>query len=595
MKLIIALTFLLTSAFSYAQNRTVNEEKAEIYKEIQSLIVADSVYRSYLKEQIKRLDGMVASNKKEEPQMVLNGIPVKPFGDTLFFVHRKGHISAYNRAKAISDSLVNIASHHLFLIDTVELIEIEDHYQLVFNNNVIHTIDSMDAKLMQSSRIQIAKKRQKKLNEALHNKVYGQGKDAGLYALVGLIVLCIFIIIINKAYRFALNKVINKNWFKNIWVKNVRILTEENQLKFIKYLMMAIRLSLIFTLIYLYLPIVGQFSPPLQDISDRLLSYVIDPVKDIIKSALGFLPNLLKIIIILAFFHYLIEFIKIFADAIKSERLKLPGFYPDWVQPTMKIIKFMLYTFMVIMVFPLLPGAESNEFKGISVFVGVLLSIGSTSVITNAISGIVITYMRRFNIGDWIKAGDIMGEVVERSLFVTRLRTSKNEIVTIPNSKISESQTINYSQPINRYKLIIHTTVTIGYDVPWRKVHGMLKEAAELTDGLLAGEIPFVLQTSLDDFYVSYQLNAYTKQPEKMARIYSRLHQNIQDIFSREDVEIMSPHYRANRADDEITIPDFALMQDQKKNKAPKQDVDDNTPGINDAPEEQPPEDNDDK
>ncbi|WP_281613876.1 mechanosensitive ion channel family protein [Flammeovirga sp. SubArs3] len=595
MKLIIALTFLLTSAFSYAQNRTVNEEKAEIYKEIQSLIVADSVYRSYLKEQIKRLDGMVASNKKEEPQMVLNGIPVKPFGDTLFFVHRKGHISAYNRAKAISDSLVNIATHHLFLIDTVELIEIEDHYQLVFNNNVIHTIDSMDAKLMQSSRIQIAKKRQKKLNEALHNKVYGQGKDAGLYALVGLIVLCIFIIIINKAYLFALNKVINKNWFKNIWVKNVRILTEENQLKFIKYLMMAIRLSLIFTLIYLYLPIVGQFSPPLQDISDRLLSYVIDPVKDIIKSALGFLPNLLKIIIILAFFHYLIEFIKIFADAIKSERLKLPGFYPDWVQPTMKIIKFMLYTFMVIMVFPLLPGAESNEFKGISVFVGVLLSIGSTSVITNAISGIVITYMRRFNIGDWIKAGDIMGEVVERSLFVTRLRTSKNEIVTIPNSKISESQTINYSQPINRYKLIIHTTVTIGYDVPWRKVHGMLKEAAELTDGLLAGEIPFVLQTSLDDFYVSYQLNAYTKQPEKMARIYSRLHQNIQDIFSREDVEIMSPHYRANRADDEITIPDFALMQDQKKNKAPKQDVDDNTPGINDAPEEQPPEDNDDK
>ncbi|MBB3700327.1 mechanosensitive ion channel [Flammeovirga yaeyamensis] len=591
MRTYITILFLLSTIPLLAQN---SKTETQVYKEIQSLIVADSVYRNYLRTQIDRLDSLVKGDQKALPKNFDKGVPVIPFNDTIFYVHSKGHMSAFKRAHAIADTIRNITEHSLFALDTVELSEFEDHYQLVFDGRVIHSIDSLDALKMGTSREKLAKTRQQKINKTVHDKIYGQGKKAGIYALVGLIVLVFLIKLINRIYRFSLTKVVQKNWFKNIWVKNVRILTEENQLRFLRYIMLFIRFSIILSLIYLYLPIVGQFSPPLQDISDKLLGYVIDPIKDIFRSAFAFLPNLLKIFIIIGFFHYLIELIKIFAEAIRTERLKVPGFYPDWVQPTMKIIRFVLYTFMVIMIFPLLPGAESNEFKGISVFVGVLLSIGSTSVITNAISGIVITYMRRFKIGDWIKVGDVMGEVVERSMFVTRLRSPKNEIITLPNSKISDSQTINYSQPINRYKLIIHTTVTIGYDVPWRKVHEMLKESAEMTDGLIAGEIPFVLQTSLDDYYVSYQLNAYTKQPEKLGRIYSRLHQNIQDVFSREGVEIMSPHYRANREDNEITTPPFELMKDEEKPKSVQQpqkdDKEDDEPGINDAASEQPPE-----
>ncbi|OHX64923.1 mechanosensitive ion channel family protein [Flammeovirga pacifica] len=587
-------TLLLTTSFlcAFAQNNSKKE--AEVYKEIQSLIIADSIYRTYLRDQISRLDSLVKGDQPQKQRFVKKGIPVAPFADTIFYVHSKGHMSAFKRAHAISDSIRNITEHSLFSFDSVELSEFEDHYQLVYNDKIIHSIDTLDALRVGMSREDLAIDRKDKINKALHDKIYGQGKKAGFYAFIGLVILILLIKIINKIYHFALKKVVEKNWFKNIWVKNVRVLTEENQLRFLRYILLFLRFAFILSLIYLYLPIVGQFSPPLQDISDRLLGYVIDPIKDIFKSALAFLPNLLKIFIIIGFFHYFIELIKIFAEAIKKERLKVPGFYPDWVQPTMKIIRFVLYTFMVIMIFPLLPGAESNEFKGISVFVGVLLSIGSTSVITNAISGIVITYMRRFKIGDWIKVGDVMGEVVERSMFVTRLRSPKNEIITLPNSKISDSQTINYSQPINRYKLIIHTTVTIGYDVPWRQVHEMLKESAEMTDGLIAGEIPFVLQTSLDDYYVSYQLNAYTKQPEKLGRIYSRLHQNIQDVFSREGVEIMSPHYRANREDNVITTPPFEKMQEVVKPKKeeikPVEKEEKEEPGINDDATEQPPE-----
>ncbi|TRX66792.1 mechanosensitive ion channel family protein [Flammeovirga kamogawensis] len=573
--LLLCLISILSNSFAQQSTQEKREkEQLEVYNEIKSLIVADSIYRVYLREQIARLDSLSGVKKKSKQVFLPNGIPVAPFSDTLFYVHRRKSMSASLRAKSLEDSLRKIADNTLYLIDSVDIEPFEHTYKLVFKGETIHVVDTVDAKLAQTSKIELARERQYLINYSLHEKINYQGKYAGMIALIGLFLLLFFFKMIGKGYRLALIKVVrdNKGWFRNKRVKNVKVLTEENQINIARYLLLIIRFGLIFILISLYLPIVGRFSPPLRDISDEFFGYIFNPFIDILKSFIEYTPNLLKIGVIIFVFHYTIQLVKTFADAIADGRLKIQGFYPDWVPPTFKIIKFVLYTFMVIMIFPLLPGAESQEFKGISVFVGVLLSIGSTSVITNAISGIVITYMRRFKIGDWIRIGDIMGEVVERSLFVTRLKTSKNEIVTIPNSKISESNTINYSQPINRFKLIIHTTVTIGYDVPWRKVHAMLKEAAEITDGLIAGEIPFVLQTSLDDYYVSYQLNAHTRQPEKLARIYSRLHQNIQDVFAREGVEIMSPHYRSNREDNEITIPDFKLMQDAPKEEKPPMD-----------------------
>ncbi|MBD0404292.1 mechanosensitive ion channel family protein [Flammeovirga sp. EKP202] len=564
--ILFVLSFFTLALISNAQNTTIAKEQLQMYKEIQSLIVADSIYRDFLRRQLSKLDSLSNKGVKKKAKFLVKGKPVIPFEDTLFFVHRRNNISALQRATTLSDSIVEIAENTLYLIDSVELQIFDTNYQLVYQEIVLHTIDSIDASLSSMSTIELAKFRQEKINHALRDKINYQGQVSGIIALIGLVILMILIVVINRVYKVTMIKVIRdeKGWFRSKTVKNVRILTEENQILIARYILAGIRIAFIVILVSLYLPIVGRFSPPLRDFSDEVFGYIIDPFVEIIYAIIAYTPSLLKIIVIILVFHFTIRIIKTFAKAIAEGRLKIHGFYPDWVPPTLKIIKFVLYTFMVIMIFPLLPGAESQEFRGISVFVGVLLSIGSTSVITNAISGIVITYMRRFKIGDWIKINDVMGEVVERSLFVTRLKSSKNEIITIPNSKISESNTINYSQPINRYKLIIHTTVTIGYDVPWRKVHAMLKEAAEMTEGLIAGEIPYVLQTSLDDYYVSYQLNAHTRQPQKIPRIYSKLHQNIQDIFAREKVEIMSPHYRANREDNEITIPDYKLMKDEE-------------------------------
>lgn len=210
---------------------------------------------------------------------------------------------------------------------------------------------------------------------------------------------------------------------------------------------------------------------------------------------------------------------------------------------------------MVVVIFPYLPGSDSPIFQGVSVFLGVLFTFGSSGSLSNVVAGLVLTYMRLFKIGDRVKIGDVIGDVIEKSLLVTRIRTIKNEIISIPNSTVMSSHTINYSSDTVDKGLIMHTTVTIGYDVPWKEIHQALLNAADRTDLLLKEPKPFVLQTSLDDFYVSYQINAYTKEANKQTNIYSQLHCNIQDCCNEMGIEILSPHYRAARDGNHTTIP----------------------------------------
>jgi small-conductance mechanosensitive channel len=236
-------------------------------------------------------------------------------------------------------------------------------------------------------------------------------------------------------------------------------------------------------------------------------------------------------------------------------QLKLPDFHPEWARPTYQIVRVLTYALMFVLIFPYLPGSDSAVFQGVSVFFGVLLSLGSSSAVANVVAGLVITYMRPFAVGDRVKLGDVVGDVVEKSLLVTRLRTVKNEEVTIPNSTVLNGHTINYSKLCDKEGVILHTTVTIGYDVPWRQVHALLLAAAARTPGLLTTPAPFVLQTALNDWYVAYELNAHTLQAQHMLEQYSQLHGNIQDCFNEAGVEIMSPSYLNLRDANETTLP----------------------------------------
>ena len=371
---------------------------------------------------------------------------------------------------------------------------------------------------------------------------------------------------LNKGFT-ALNKRLVKRsskLFNGLKIKNYQLFTAEKQALLIKYVLRIIKWIIIVAIVYLSLPLVLSIFPSTKTIAYTLLGYVTDPLLSLGKAVVGFIPNLFFIVVIILASRLIIRGLKFFASEIQQGNLEINGFYPEWSKPTLNIVKIIVYALTFVMIFPYLPGSGSDVFKGVSVFLGVLFSLGSSSAIANIVAGLVITYMRAFKIGDRIKIGDITGDVLEKTLLVTRVKTIKNEEITIPNSTILNSSTTNFSSKSKEEGIILHSTVTIGYDVDWRLVHELLEKAVETVEGADLSKKPYVLQTSLDDFYVSYQINFYSQQPNMMAKMYSQLHANIQDEFNEAGIEILSPHYRAARDGGAMAVPAKYLPKDYK-------------------------------
>jgi len=326
----------------------------------------------------------------------------------------------------------------------------------------------------------------------------------------------------------------------------------------------VLRIAVFVLLVYLYLPIVFSFFTVTQGWASALLGYVLAPIQSMWAAFVNYLPNLFTLLVIFFITRYALRFVRFLFNEIGKEAIQIPGFVAEWAEPTYKIVRFLILAFVMVVAFPYLPGSDSPAFQGVSIFVGVLFSLGSTSAIANIVAGIVLTYMRPFKLGDRVKIADTTGDVVEKTLLVTRLRTIKNVDVTIPNAMVLSSHIINFSSSADDKGLILHTTVTIGYDIPWRKVHELLISSAMMTENVLKEPAPFVLQTGLNDYYPAYELNAYTNNSKIAARTYSELHQNIQDKFNEAGVEIMSPAYTAVRDGNQIALPGDYLPKNYK-------------------------------
>jgi small-conductance mechanosensitive channel len=346
---------------------------------------------------------------------------------------------------------------------------------------------------------------------------------------------------------------------KPVKVKTVEILSEKRIAILIGGAFKALRLFSFVVLGYIYITVLFSFFEFTQTWAGTLFGYIIDPLWDVLTAFIKYLPNVFFILVIAYVTRYVIKFIKLIFDELRQGKLTLPGFYGEWADPTYKIVRFLILAFAAIVIFPYLPGSDSPIFQGITIFFGLLFSLGSTSAIANIVAGVVLTYMRPFKIGDRVRIADTVGDIKEKTLLVTRVRTIKNVDVTIPNAMVLGSHIINFSSSAEDPGLILHTSVTIGYNAQWETVHTLLIAAADATPGILKEPRPFVLQTGLDDFYVSYELNVYTNQPNIMAMTYSTLHQNIQNKFNEAGVEIMSPHYTAVRDGNQTAIPENYL------------------------------------
>ncbi len=509
-------------------------------------------------------------SEKEIPSVKLKGYPVKPFKDTLFFVYNHvGSFSAKERADYITSKIKRLYSESFFEKDSIKVVPSDVSMDIVYQGDlVIMSVFDVDAKAENSTINKIANRNLAKIKSAIlyQNENYSQlPKRIGFTTLLVLII-GVVLFLVGKVFNLIRNYIVkNKTrYFKGVNYNTIKILSpEKQQVLFLRFFGVIKIITLIF-IVYLSLPVLFSIFPATKDYTTMLLRWILTPAKSALMGFVGFLPSLFTIIVIVIIFKYSIKVIKFFFDEIKSENIKIDGFYSDWALPTFNVIRLLMYAFMLVIIFPYLPGSDSPIFKGVSVFVGVLFSLGSSNAIANMVAGLVITYMRPFKIGDFIKIGDVSGEVIEKTALVTRIRTPKFEDITIPNATVLSSTSTNYSSNTKHSTsgLLVHTTVTIGYDVPWKDIHAALINAALKTEMTEKEPKPFVLQTSLEDFYVSYQINVYTKEPTKQPRIYSSLHQNIQDSFNEAGIEIMSPHYSALRDGNATAIPPEYLKEE---------------------------------
>lgn len=495
------------------------------------------------------------------------GAPVVFFGDTLFFVHaRLGPFAPQDRAKAIADRMTQLSNNPLAKIDSLLLSEGETTTDILSGDAVLMTVTAADV-AAGSTRQQTAQAYAQKLFAALKEKnARTSFKSIALGVLFTLLatVVAVFIFkLLNKFFPRVYDKL--NAWrgtrISSFKIQKLEVLSANRITDILLGLARWLRFAAVLLLLYFYLPLVFSFFPWTRGLAGTLFGYLFSPLQAIGRAFLSYLPNIFFIAVIVFVTRYVLKFIQWLFKEIGKGTITITGFYKDWAEPTYKIVRFLVTSFALIVIFPYLPGSGSPAFQGVSVFLGILFSLGSASAIANVVSGVVLTYMRAFNLGDRVKIADTTGDVIEKTLLVTRVRTIKNVDITIPNAMVLGSHIINFSSSAKNRGLILHTGVTIGYDVPWKKVHERLIAAARATPNILPEPAPFVLQTSLDDFYVSYELNAYTDQPNIMARIYSELHQNIQNKFNEAGVEIMSPHYSAVRDGNQTTIPENHLPQ----------------------------------
>lgn len=495
--------------------------------------------------------------------------PVTVDGQEVFRVRRAlGPYSVESRVSNIQHALHALKSSlgTSAYIEAVEKIKAEEKNnaaEILIGDRPIVFVTDQDAEAEgAASRLALAEKRAVALKKALLDSAEAH-RPGNLLIAAGFTILSALGLI---ASLFALN------WFfpfcyrlvseakgstiQPLRIQKAELISADTVADIITGALRVVRVVAVCLLLALFVPLALSFFPDTRILAGDIVYHAIQPVTGIaIPAIIGYLPNIFVIALIATGTYYLVTFVHFLFNEIARETITIANFDPEWAIPTYKIVRFLVIAFAFVLIFPYLPGSGSPAFQQISIFLGVLFSLGSTGAISHLVAGVFLTYTGAFKIGDRVKIADAVGDVVEKTLLATRIRTIKHEYVTIPNALVLGSHIINYSSSALNPGLILHTTVTIGYETPWQEVHKVMTAAADSTENILKEPKPFILQTSLDDFTVSYQLNAYTSAPQSMAVTYSNLHLRLLDEFHKARIEIMSPRYTSVRDGNAPAVP----------------------------------------
>ena len=572
--LLIAVMALTLTAV--AQEQPVNIDslssaKNDTIQALRSMLQEQQMKNIMMQEQLEKTgeaardDSLRLVRRKERIDSLRNITPGAPLiidGDTLLVLYtRRGGILPEARVEDIREKIMEEGKRMTLFTDSIYIFDGEFTTDIMIGEELVMSVTDNDGLWQNKTRQELAAEYRTIIEakiEQLHAQYGLKRKLMGVvYVLGAMLALGLLIWATNFCYRrwrYRLLRMLLRRT-RPLAIKDYEVLNLHRQGILFLTGFNVLRYLIIFLLLFIFVPMFFVAFPETKSFTFTIFGYVWNPFVNILKSVVSFLPKFFQIVVIVFCFRYLVKGLHYLMNEIGSGRLKITGFYADWAQPTYLILRVLCYSFMIVMIWPLLPSSDSQVFQGVSVFIGVIVSLGSSSIIGNVMAGMVMTYMRPFHVGDFIKYGDMEGFVIEKSVLVTRIRTRKNDVITIPNSNLMTSQTTNYTFSAHNYGVIVHTKVTIGYDMQWQLIRDLLLAAAAKTSHLQKKPEPFVRITALDDFYVEYEVNAYTRKSDLLGDIYSELHQNILDSFHSNGVEIMSPHIFAHRNDLELQIP----------------------------------------
>ena len=486
---------------------------------------------------------------EETAENLVFSAPVIVDGEELFLVRGSSALPANERAENVSTRIISVAESSESSAVAIEIRDSDLGKTILANGKMITVTTEADSDMEQMDMDVLSALHGEAIEQAILLYRANRSDDARVGSVLeALVWTAVFALVAGLVVKL-------RNWLpdrvgKMVESRVVGVQEATNDMVrgsavagLVQYALRMVMLLILIILLYYYLSLVLLSFAETGPFAELLITYVTDPILGVLLGFVSYLPNFVAIAVIAALTRFLIKGARLFFENVEVGAITLKNFEATWIWPTFNIIRVILVLVAIVISFPYIPGSDSAAFQGLTILVGVMVSLGSNSVIANLLAGVFVIYRRSTNIGDRIKIGEHVGDVVQIKLMETHIKSIKNELISIPNAQLLNSEVINYSSKIDGRGLLLHTTVGIGYEEPQEKIEAMLIQAAHRTTGLKKSPEPFVLWTALADYAINYQINAYTTRGSSLPKMLSDLHRNIVTVFNENNVQIMTPSY----------------------------------------------------
>ncbi|WP_299852523.1 mechanosensitive ion channel domain-containing protein [uncultured Roseovarius sp.] len=476
--------------------------------------------------------------------------PVVVDGQTVITLSGTSSFSAEDRAAVVSQRIIEIADASESMSMNIDVIENEFGHAVNIDGAQVVIVTGPDAgREGLDDTLLTARLYSELIQESIRlyrvertSAARQRGLIAGLLWTAVFVAFTAILVWLNRHLKTRVERLIQRKW-RVVEEATQEIVRSRAIAEVVAVAVQGVLMVLYFVVLYYYVSIILFSFAETRPVATLLLNHFTDPIIEAGHAFVGFIPSLIVLLIIFFVTRYLIRIARVTFENIEAGTVRIDGFQAHWVWPSFNIIRAVLIASAIILAFPYIPGSDSAAFQGMSILLGVMVSIGSNSVVSNILAGLFVIYRRSTNVGDRIKIGGHIGEVTAIKLTETHMKSFKNELISIPNAQLLNSEVVNYSQHIDGRGLLLHTTVGIGYDEPQQKIEALLIEAARQTNGIKKSPPPFVLRSALGDFAVTYEINGFSTRGNQIPRILSDLRGNILDLLHREGIQIMSPHY----------------------------------------------------